>query len=265
MGVEQLRSMKVEELKSFLRLRGLRVAGKKNELVARAFVALENDVPIVQTAEEAKLELEREYKLKLNTLDEILPDPFSLKEGWLAEEESVKCWPMTLYPDIYNFLAIHPSELASTDLCDYKTSKAYSYYREGWLSSLNYHEVSQGSKYCLFKATCKPSQRISDARHKLWVCIEKSSGKVICGRCSCMVGIAQTCNHIAAALFRIEAAVRMGLCNPSCTSRPCEWLPNNASVKPTKIFFFFFFFFFYIQYKILQNEATQGTTYELLY
>ena len=142
---------------------------------------------------------------------------------------------MTLYPDIYNFLAFHPSELASTDLCDYKTSKAYSYYREGWLSSLNYQEVSQGSKYCIFKATCKPSQRISDARHKLWVCIEKSSGKVIFGHCSCMVGIAQTCNHIAAALFRIEAAVRMGLCNPSCTSRPCEWLPNNASVIPTKI------------------------------
>ena len=60
MDVEQLKSMKVEELKSFLRLRGLHVAGKKNELVARAFVALENDVPIVQTAEEAKLELERE-------------------------------------------------------------------------------------------------------------------------------------------------------------------------------------------------------------
>ena len=33
----------------------------------------------------------------------------------------------------------------------------------------------------------------------------------------------------------------------------------------TITFFFFFFFFFYIQYKILQNEATQGTTYELLY
>ena len=35
--------------------------------------------------------------------------------------------------------------------------------------------------------------------------------------------------------------------------------PMVVTPKP-----FFFFFFFYIQYKILQNEATQGTTYELL-
>ena len=27
----------------------------------------------------------------------------------------------------------------------------------------------------------------------------------------------------------------MGLTNPSCTSKPCEWLPSNAVVKPTKI------------------------------
>ena len=27
----------------------------------------------------------------------------------------------------------------------------------------------------------------------------------------------------------------MGLNNPSCTSKPCAWLPNNQSVKPVKI------------------------------
>ena len=48
-------------------------------------------------------------------------------------------------------------------------------------------------------------------------------------------GVFQTCNHVAAALFRIKAAVRMGLSNPSCTSKPCKWLPNNAVVKPTKL------------------------------
>ena len=50
-----------------------------------------------------------------------------------------------------------------------------------------------------------------------------------------MAGIFQTSNHVAAALFRIEAAVRMGLSNPSGTSKPCRWLPNNAVVKPTKL------------------------------
>ena len=53
-----------------------------------------------------------------------IPDPFKLLTGWIEESHGVKQWPMTLYPDIYNFLSFHPSELANEDLNDYKTSKA---------------------------------------------------------------------------------------------------------------------------------------------
>ena len=49
-----------------------------------------------------------------------------------------------------------------------------------------------------------------------------------------MVGMSQTCNHVAAALFRIESASRLGLNNPACTSTSCEWLPNRKAVEPTK-------------------------------
>ena len=45
----------------------------------------------------------------------------------------------------------------------------------------------------------------------------------------------QTCNHVAAALFRIEAVVRLGLLNPSCTSRPNKWLPCHINVAPSKV------------------------------
>ena len=52
-----------------------------------------------------------------------------------------------------------------------------------------------------------------------------------------MAGMSQTCNHIAAALFRIESAVRNGLNNPACTSKPNQWLPGGKSVGdiPAKI------------------------------
>jgi hypothetical protein len=43
-----------------------------------------------------------------------------------------------------------------------------------------------------------------------------------------MAGMNATCNHIAAALFRVEAAMRLGLSNPECTARPNEWLPNRT-------------------------------------
>ena len=55
--IELIKGMKVQELKDFLRLRGLKGSGKKAELVARAFVAVENKVKTVKTAEEVQEEI----------------------------------------------------------------------------------------------------------------------------------------------------------------------------------------------------------------
>ncbi len=236
MDLERLSGLKVEELKIFLRLRGLKTTGKKQELVARAFVASENNVQIVMTAEQIQEEINKSYMDKLSVVDGVeIPDPFSLTEGWLDEENGVRYWPMTLYPEIFNFLAFHPSELASKDLSDYKTSKAYGYYACGWLTPLYLHNINSDSRYCIIKGSCRPSQRINDNPHKLWICIHKETGKIMCSHCTCMAGMSQTCNHVAAALFRIEGANRIGLNNPSCTSQACAWLPSNKNVKPMKV------------------------------
>ena len=50
-----------------------------------------------------------------------------------------------------------------------------------------------------------------------------------------MTGMGSTCNHIAAALFRVEAAMRLGLINLACTEKTCEWLPNRKNVNPVQI------------------------------
>ena len=238
MDVDRISRLKVQELKNFLRLRGLKVGGKKEELVARVFVAIESDVPLQKTAEEVEQEIATEYETKLFIQGTQIPDPFKHSEGWLNEEDGVKYWPNTLYPDILNFLAFHPSELASKDLSDYKTSKAYSYFAQGWLSSLQLNNLNlnnKESKFCLLKGTCRPSQKINDTPHKLWLCLCKETGKILATHCTCMAGMSQTCNHVAAALFRIQSACRMGLNNPSCTAKVCAWLPNNESVKPVKV------------------------------
>ena len=57
MDLEIISSMKMDELKNFLRLHGLRVNGRKNKLIARVFLAFENNVPIVKTAEDVEKEL----------------------------------------------------------------------------------------------------------------------------------------------------------------------------------------------------------------
>ena len=66
MDLKMLSGMKVGELKDFLRLRGLKLSGNKEELVARVFVAIENGVQVVKTAEEVQLEIANEYRAKLN-------------------------------------------------------------------------------------------------------------------------------------------------------------------------------------------------------
>lgn len=228
--------MKVEELKKYLRMRGLKVSGRKCELVARVFSASENNVKLVKTAAQVEEQLNEEYVSKLLVEDGVIPDPMDITSGWLAEEDGVSFWPMITYGNIFNYLTFTPSTLGSDDLNDYKTSKAYSYFTNGWLGPIMYHPIDEDSKYCFLKGDCRPSERLNDPPHKLWVCVLKGeSNRIMSAHCTCMAGMSETCNHIAALLFRVDAAVTCGLTNPSCTAKACEWLPNRKEVRPQKM------------------------------
>ena len=50
-----------------------------------------------------------------------------------------------------------------------------------------------------------------------------------------MARMKETCNHVAAAMYRVEAAVRIGLTNTVCTSNAKVWLPNGKTIEPKKI------------------------------
>ena len=133
------------------------------------------------------------------------------KRRWSHES-----WPMLLYPDIFNYLMLFPSELGSKDLNDYKNFKACSYHKSGWLQPLLYHNFA-GKNFCILKGECEKSQSVNDPFHKLWIILEKSA-KIQSCHCTCMVGMDETCDHVAAAVFRVGAAVCTGLTNSSCTS-----------------------------------------------
>ena len=45
----------------------------------------------------------------------------------------------------------------------------------------------------------------------------------------------KTRNHVVDAMYRGEAAIRIGLTNPTCTSNANEWLPNRKTTEPKKI------------------------------
>ena len=88
MDYKMLNNMKIEELKNFLR--GLKVTGKKEILVARAFCAIENNnVTLVKTAQKLEAQLKEEYSKKLQLENCTLPDPFKLETGWMEEEDEL--------------------------------------------------------------------------------------------------------------------------------------------------------------------------------
>ena len=135
--------------------------------------------------------------------------------------------------DVFNFLMFYPSELGSKDLSDYKNSKAYSYYKSGWLQPLQYHNLS-GSKYCIIRGECRKSQSIKDPFHKLWIMLEKTA-KIRTCHSTCMAGMGETCNHVATAMYLVEGAVWIDLTNPTCRSSGNEWLLIRKTIEPKKI------------------------------
>lgn len=101
MNYEMISKLKVEELKSFLKIRNLKVSGLKEELIARVFVAVENNVQPVLTAMEVEDDLLKSYEKKLKIDGKSLPDPMKILHGWKGEEDGVVFWPMVTCFDIF--------------------------------------------------------------------------------------------------------------------------------------------------------------------
>ena len=73
--------MILEELKNYLRIRGLKVNRRQNELVAKVFAASENGVKQIKTAVEVEADLKTEYLAKLKIDDINIPDLLKILHG----------------------------------------------------------------------------------------------------------------------------------------------------------------------------------------
>jgi len=69
-----------------------------------------------------------EYKSKLFIRETVIPDPLTLKDGWLEEKEAMQCWPQLYFCDITEYLRLQsPAELYQRVCTEYKEGKAYRY------------------------------------------------------------------------------------------------------------------------------------------
>lgn len=109
MSLDVFRRWTVANLKLFLRKRGLSLAGKKEDLVARAFAAEELKIPVLPDAEQVYEQNKQDYNSILQTHDgETLPDPLKIPSAkWVGEIDGVCRWPPTMYYDIAEYLLQH--------------------------------------------------------------------------------------------------------------------------------------------------------------
>ena len=96
MAYKMIQKLNMEELKKVFKIRGLKVTGRKKELVARVFNSQENEVKPVKTAVEVEAVLKNEYSKKLVVGDRKIPDPFKTPYGWQTEEAGMVFWPNSL-------------------------------------------------------------------------------------------------------------------------------------------------------------------------
>ncbi|KAL3865828.1 hypothetical protein ACJMK2_043178 [Sinanodonta woodiana] len=168
-----------------------------------------------QYQENLALDAQQRYSVKLKLIGlDICPYKVPA-DTWINDP---KQWPAFEYQDVFHYLIKHPR----THL-----------FVSGWVQTV-FHMKTDSGHYVL-KADVKPSWRVTEEPHHPWVALKKS-GPVIAAHCNCMAGLGETCFHIGALLFKIEAAVQLGYTSSTCTDRPCEW--NGCFVKnvePKKI------------------------------
>ncbi|XP_022325057.1 uncharacterized protein LOC111125467 [Crassostrea virginica] len=235
-SLETFNSWKVEALKDFLGKRGLSTNGTKAELAALCFAATSMNVPVKESESEYMCKLKNEYKNLLCVDGKNIPDPLQIGCDWQDEKEGMPHWPPLFLSDIVKFLVErgNTGDMITKYMNDYKIGKAFEYVEANFIKEIFYHPISTTSPLCFLRAKCTPSQRLNQEHHTLWIAVCKETGAVKSAFCSCTAGMGQTCNHVAALMFRVEMANKLGV--TSCTSAPCSWkVPAATCVLPVKI------------------------------
>ena len=102
------------------------------------------------------------------------------------------------------------------------------------------NHLDSSSPYSIIRAAVLPSQR-HDRVYQTAVAVQKMTGSILYGKCSCIAGRCSSCNHVAALLFKVDDINRdlssKGNRGPSCTSLPATWnvpCPQKVDPKPVR-------------------------------
>lgn len=175
-------------------------------------------------------EAKERYKKKLELCGLGQKCPYQLPaDAW--NDDPTK-WPSLEWPEVYDYLINTPGVFTREAMQNRKSLEAHNQFTSGWVRTVRHYSVPHKS-IVILKAEVTPSQRVNDECHTPWIALSvKNTVHIVAGHCSCMAGLGESCTHVGALLFKIEAAVRLGYTNRLCTSEACKW--NNDFVKKIK-------------------------------
>ena len=232
----ELEKLTVDRLKNLAKDVGARLtgAGKKGEVVERLLtlsvigslgkrIADVSEVTLSYITEEVKAEL-----LKLPPLDEI--------SDWT---KSLKSLQQFHFVNLFLYLVeSRDKTFDQQSMRAFKSLKAFKFYADGYVQNMWLHKVPD-SDLLVMRAFCFHSLT-ADPALKVFIILSGSSGDVYSAHCNCVAGLGASCNHIAAALFALEDAVKRGRSElpiqPSRTSLPMQWnQPPKKVIQATPL------------------------------
>ena len=163
----------------------------------------------------------KRYKEKISKIGDV--DPYTLnKSDYLFEKEF---YPKITYPDLVNYLLLAPCPVTYEEMKCYKSMEAYNQFHCGWVKEIGV-KLFHDDKICLIHGRVLHSQRLSDTPTATWI-IANMDGCVLSGHCNCMAGLGESCSHIGAILFYIEATVRLSE-KKTVTGEKAYWMLPSA-------------------------------------
>ncbi|XP_057699560.1 zinc finger protein 613-like isoform X2 [Corythoichthys intestinalis] len=111
------------------------------------------------------------------------------------------------------------SAYSHESLKNLKSLEAYKHFVAGWVKQVLVHKNSAGIYLVLGKVV--HSQHLSETPQSPWFAAQPS-GTILCGHCTCMAGLGETCSHVTSVMFAVETAVKMKN-DTTSTSVSCSW------------------------------------------
>ena len=180
---EDFMELSVKQLSDYLSVRGLSTSGKKVELIARAFAAMELRLDIIESTESQKLKLQAQYDNKLSELE--IPDPKLIAKSKRIDD--LTKWPYITLGNIFSYI-LKKRDFDADYIGKYKDQKAFSYFNSGFVGQIYVYELSSKKDIIFAYCDVRASQSIHENKD-LWIVFRKKSKTntdILTAWCSCM-------------------------------------------------------------------------------